>query len=147
MIRTRFVLATLMLAFTQAAISGNCVIRGDKRIGDCSNVSVGSSKPLVVARSGTYSGNYSEVVIKSGAIASISGNTGNILVEKGAKLLLTGNSDDIRVFGVADIRGNADHVIAEDGAQVTLRGIVDSVSGSGKVRAIRGAIVGDKRIE
>ena len=136
---------TLSLA-SCLATAGNCLIQGDTKIGDCGSVNIGPAKPLTVSRSGSFSGNYGAVLVKTGARASINGNTGDILVERNARLSFSGNSGDIRVFGAAEIEGNADRVIAELGSEVVIRGIVASVTGNGKVTKVKGAIVGGEYI-
>ena len=128
------------------ATAGNCLIQGDIKIGDCVNVNVGPSKPLTVSRSGSFSGNYGAVLVKSGALASISGNTDDILVEQNARLSFSGNSKNIRVFGEAEIEGNAHHVIAELGSKVVIKGIITSVMGEGRVIKVKGSIVGREYI-
>lgn len=125
-----------------AAVAGNCLVQGDVKIGDCSNVNVGPAKDLTIHRSGSHSGNFGRVVVKQGATASLSGNFDRIVVESGARLDFSGNADNIDVFGWADINGNADAVAARPGAEVVIRGIVSTVSGAGRVIKVKGAIIG-----
>lgn len=124
------------------AVAGNCLIQGDKKIGDCENVHVGPARPLVIKSSGHYSGNYGMVTVQGGVVAHLSGNVDDVFVKKSATLFMSGNSGDVRVSGRAEVDGNAGMVYVEQGGEVIIRGIVDGVSGAGKVVRVKGAIVG-----
>ena len=137
---TKYLIFVLFSVCTSAS-AGNCLIQGDRKIGDCENVSVGTAKPLTITRSGSFSGNFGVVIVKAGAVASINGNADDILVEKRARLSFSGNASDIRVYGKAEINGNAEYVTAEMGSEVVIRGIVSGVSGDGKITKVKGAIV------
>lgn len=143
----QFLLCFGFITTSTLSIASNCLVTGGKKIGDCENVHVGAAKPLNVTISGTYSGNYTRVVIQSGVNAYISGNTEDVIVRSGASLNLSGNSDRIHVEGVADLSGNTGWIHVEKGGQVTIRGIADGVSGPGKIRKISGAIIGGSYIK
>lgn len=127
---------------TPGVMAGNCLVQGDRKIGDCANVHVGPALPLTVKESGSFSGNYARVTIQPGVTASISGNTDDVIVRAGATLYLTGNSDSVRVEGVAELSGNAGWVYVAKGGRAIIRGIADGVSGPGKVVKEPGAIIG-----
>lgn len=136
------IIALLLTAASFTSKSGNCLITGGKKIGDCENVNVGSGKPLNVKTSGVFSGNYTQVTVQTGVTADISGNTDDILVRAGATLYLTGNSGRVRVEGVAELSGNSGWVHSAKGGKVTIRGIADGVSGPGEIIKVPGAIIG-----
>lgn len=143
----QFLICAGFVTTSNLSIAGNCLVSGGKKIGDCENVHVGAAQPLNVTISGTYSGNYTRVVIQRGVNAHISGNTEDVLVRSGATLYLSGNSDRVHVEGVAELSGNSGWVHVERGGQVTIRGIVDGVSGSGQIKKMSGAIVGGTYIK
>jgi len=130
------------LASASNAIAGNCLVQGDKKIGDCGNVHVGPGLPKKVTRSEYLSGNYGAVTIERPAVATINGNTENIVVQRGATLVQSGNSRDIEVAGNAEINGNAGWITVRPGAKVTIRGIVEGVAGNGDIKKMQGAIIG-----
>lgn len=129
------------------AHAGNCVVTGAKRIGDCENVYLGPAQPLTITADGTYSGNYTLVVVKPGVNASISGNMNEVIVRSGANLNLSGNSDKVRVEGTAILSGNSGWVYVSKGGVVTIFGIADGVSGPGKIIKGSGSIVGGTYIK
>lgn len=134
--------ATSCLAHAGHTFAGNCLVQGGRMIGDCEGVHVGPARPLVIKKSGDFSGNFASVTVLRGATAYLSGNTEGVTVQRGATLYLSGNSSNVRVEGTAELSGNTGWVsVAEDGS-VVLRGIADGVSGPGKVVKVPGAIIG-----
>ena len=135
------------LAPISSGIGGNCLVQGEKKIGDCSNVDVGPALPKQVTRSEHLSGNYGDVTVKPPAVATVDGNTQNVVVQRGATLIHSGNAGDIDVAGNAYINGNAGWVTVRAGGKVTIRGIVEGVSGEGDIQKLKGAIIGDVYIK
>lgn len=134
------------VAFPLSAAAGNCLVQGDKKIGDCADVHVGPAKPLTISKDSYHSGNFGPVVVKRNVNASLSGNVADILVEPGASLRFSGNAAGLAVFGSVEIDGNAGWVTVHKGGQATIRGIVQGVSGAGKIIKARGAIVNGEYI-
>jgi len=134
-------LITLLLVTTTLCNAGNCLVNGNKKIGDCDNVHVGPSQPLSIKTSGTFSGNFSRVTVWPTVEASISGNTGDILVKPKAVLFFSGNSGNVRVEGAAELTGNSGWVYVAKGGSVTIVGIINGVSGPGNITKIQGSIV------
>jgi hypothetical protein len=136
-------LLVFFLFFTiSLANAGNCVIQGNQKIGDCSNVNINTKKPIVITDSGSYSEIYSKVVIKKGGNADLSGIADSIKVESGGELFLSGISGDIEVFGNADISGTAGWITAHPKSRITISGIAKGASGSGTIIKLSGSIVG-----
>ncbi len=135
-------LGWILIQGPNLAIAGNCVIQGNQKIGDCSNVNTSSPKPLLIKSSGSYSGIYSTVVIKQGGIAYLSGIADSIRVESGGVLFLSGISRNVDVFGAAEISGKSGWVTAHPQSIVTISGIADGISGSGSIKILGGSIVG-----
>jgi hypothetical protein len=131
----------LLFQFVGVTSAGNCLIRGNEKIVDCTNVTVNTApaEDMKVQRSGYFSGNYGEVEIYSGVNARISGNTDDIRVRKGATLHQDGNSDDIY--------GTANRVSVSKLGSVRIFGIVDSVTGPGSKIFKTGSIVNGNYIE
>lgn len=140
------VLISVMLT-QPLAFAGNCLVQGNRKIGDCENVHIGPAKPLTIQKSASFNGNYGEVTVKRNVVAHVSGNTGRITVESGAELYFSGNADDVVVFGVADIDGNTGWVTVKKGGRVVIRGIVSGASGQGSIVRAKGAIIGGKYIQ
>ncbi len=130
---------SLLIGFANA---GNCVVQGDQKIGDCSNVNISNGKSITVRDVGSYSAIYSLVVIKQGGKADISGIADSIKVESGGELFLSGIAGDIEVFGTAEISGTARWITAHPKSRVTISGIAKGVSGSGSINKLSGSIVG-----
>jgi len=124
------------------ANAGNCVIQGNQKIGDCSNVNISTGKSLIVKDFGSYSEIYGAVVVKQGGKANISGIAESIKVESGGELFLSGISGDIEVFGTAEISGTARWITAHPKSRVTISGIAKGVSGSGAINKLSGSVVG-----
>lgn len=141
--RWLLVAVALCSAATQA-LSGNCLVQGTQKIGDCENVHVhvGPAKPLDVKKSGSFPGLYGRVVVHPGATAWISGSTDDVLVLPRATAHISGSSDDVRVEGAAFISGSVDRVYVEKGGSATISGIADGVDGPGRVVKAPGAIIG-----
>lgn len=136
-----FTLAGVLVSYTEA-FAGNCLVQGNKKIGDCENVHVGPGRPLDVKENGSFSGNYARTIIRPGVTAYITGNTDSILVMPRATLYLSGNSDDIRVEGTAHLSGNMDQVYVAKGGSAIINGIAAGVSGPGHVVKAKGSIIG-----
>jgi hypothetical protein len=124
------------------AWGGNCLVQGEKKVGNCDNVHVNESQRLDVKRDGFYSGNFSSVRVRRGVSANISGNADVVTVDEGAHLILSGNTGSVSVRGQVEIDGNCGWITAKRGSQVTIRGIVEGVSGEGRVVKEKGSIVG-----
>ena len=137
-----FFLACMLFLGPNYANAGNCLIQGNQKIGDCSNVNTSSPKSLIVKSSGSYSDIYSTVVIKSGGRAYLSGIADSIRVESGGELLLSGISGNIDVFGSAEISGTARWITAHPKSSVIISGIAEGISGSGSIKKLSGSIVG-----
>ena len=135
-----FVYFTLLIL--GVANAGNCVIQGNQKIGDCSNVNISTRKALIVKDFGNYSEIYGAVVVKQGGKANISGIAESIKVESGGELFLSGISGDIEVFGTAEISGTAGWITAHPKSRVTISGIAKGVSGSGAINKLSGSVVG-----
>ena len=123
-------------------IAGNCVIQGNQKIGDCSNVNTASPKSIVVNSIDSYPNIYSIVTIKQGGKAYLSGIADSIKVEVGGELILSGISGNIDVFGVAEISGTSGWITAHPKSIVTISGIAKGISGSGSINKLSGSIVG-----
>ena len=135
-------MAALIASLPLAAGAGNCLVRGNVKIGDCEGVTIGARKNLTISRSGTHSGNFGQVLIRTGATVDLSGNVDRVVVERGAHLSFSGNADKIEVHGSADINGNVESVVVSAGADATIRGITSYVKGAGRITKARGAIIG-----
>ena len=138
----RFIPIGCILLITNFATAGNCVIQGNQKIGDCSNVNISSPKPLIVKSSGSYSDIYSTVVVKQGGKAYLSGRADSIRVESGGELFLSGISGNIDVFGVADVSGKSGWITTHPKSSVTISGIAEGISGHGSINKLSGSIVG-----
>ncbi len=132
----------ICLSAVNFVYAGNCVVQGDKKIGDCSNVNISSSKSLVVKSTGNYSDVYSIVVVKQGGKAYLSGIADSIKVESGGELFLSGISGNIDVFGTAEVSGTAGWITTHPKSRVTISGIADGTSGSGSINKLKGSVVG-----
>lgn len=131
----------LLMLVMGYANAGNCVIQGNQKIGDCSNVNISSPKPLIVSSTGSYSDTYSSVLIKRGGKAFLSGIANSITVEAGGELFLSGVSGNIDVFGAAEISGTAGWITAHPKSTVTVSGIARGISGSGTINRLKGSII------
>lgn len=139
----RLLVAVALCSAATQALSGNCLVQGGKKIGECDNVNVrvGPAEPLDVKKSGSFPGSYGRVVVHPGATAWISGSTDDVLVLPRATAHISGSSDNVRVEGVAFISGAVDRVYVENGGSATISGIADGVSGPGRVVKAPGAII------
>jgi hypothetical protein len=138
----KWIMAILIAIFSSFTIAGNCVIQGNQKIGDCSNVNTSPPKSLLVKSVGSYPDIYTTVKIKSGGKAYLSGIASTITVEYGGELILTGIAGNIDVYGYAEIAGTSGFIKAHQNSRVTISGISDGVSGSGKVQRMKGSIIG-----
>lgn len=129
-----------------STLAGNCLIQGNQQIGDCSNVTVGPAKDLVISKDDVISGNYRHVTIQNGVSAILSGDVKSVTVAYGGRLDFSGNARNFDVWGSADIDGNAGWITVRQGGVVVIRGIVEGVSGKGKITKASGAIIGGKLV-
>jgi hypothetical protein len=139
----RRIYAFLIILPSTFAIAGNCVIQGNQKIGDCSNVNISNNpKAISVKSAGSYPNIYSAVTIKSGGKAYLSGIADSVTVEQGGELILTGTAGNIDVYGHAEIAGTSGFINARQNSRVTISGISEGVSGPGKIQRLRGSIIG-----
>jgi hypothetical protein len=100
------------------------------------------AQPTALMDSGSYSGNYREVVILRHARVTLSGNIDRLVVEPGARLRFSGNAERVQVWGRADLTGTLGRVVVHHGGTAIVHGVAQELAGPGHIVAARGAVIG-----
>ena len=135
----------IVLVVCNAAHSGCNYING-RAYGDCSGVQINTkSKGYIRVSSIIYeSGIIDGATIKKGGELHLSGmSNGDIYVFRGGRLRITGmvSGAIYNQGGVVEVEGMASWIYNEKGL-VSVSGMVDGISGKGRVKYNKGAVIG-----
>jgi hypothetical protein len=139
-----FAVATLFAI--NAPCHAACNIINGKAYGDCAGVRIneGIKRRLTVRSYTTESGFIAGANILKGGELALSGiSNGDITVQEGGRLVLTGMVEGTvkNLGGSVEIEGMLDHLYTTGGS-VVIGGTVGTVSGAGRIRYRKGAVVG-----
>ncbi len=146
--RLRELLLIFTITFSTLVGANNCLVQGDKLIGDCSNVSINKKigKKIITGHE-SLNGAYGLVIIKKNATANIYGTCNEIFVHKKARLNLFGTASHVIVEGYAEVTGVVENLEVKSGGTVLINGVVDNVDGVGKIIKQQGSIINGQYIK